>query len=285
MAIVRNWIIRIFFQLLIFALILLYYFKRDSNIFNRVTDENVVMSAIRDTTTLTGERLSDCRQLFGSGTSAHNFSMTEDFQSNIAQFLSVVAARTAPNSDGHTYGVKMQYKLFHYLTWKLKFVHTVCETGFNAGHSSFNFLTARRDVIVHSFDIGRHRYVRLMASYLQEKFPGRLKVTLGDSRKTIPRYFTSKNSTLPLTCDLIFVDGGHRSDVPLKDIVNFAQVASQPYNVIFVDDVNGADVRTAWQFAIKSDIVQQLLLTKCSNGGSFTEFAVGMVVQQKKRSQ
>jgi len=37
-------------------------------------------------------------------------------------------------------------------------------------------------------DNGEHRYVRPMANYLQHKFPGRLTVTIGDSRKTVPHY-------------------------------------------------------------------------------------------------
>jgi len=56
--------------------------------------------------------------------------MSEDFKRNIAEFLSVVKTQHATKS-GHIYMVKMQFKLYHYLTSKLKFVHTVCETGRN----------------------------------------------------------------------------------------------------------------------------------------------------------
>lgn len=151
--------------------------------------------------------------------------------------------------------------------------------GFNAGHSSFNFLTARRDVVVHSFDVNNKRYVRKMALYLQRKFPGRLNLTIGDSRKTVPHYFVARRSLMPPTCDMIFVDGGHKLDVPLKDIVNLARVASQPHNIILVDDIHSDDVRTAWQFAINSGIVKQLLLLKCWYGRNKSKaFAVGVVV-------
>jgi len=78
---------------------------------------------------------------------------------------------------------------------------------------------------------------------------------------------------------MIFVDGGHKLDVPLKDIVNLARVASQPHNIILVDDIHSDDVRTAWQFAINSGIVKQLLLLKCWYGRNKSKaFAVGVVV-------
>jgi predicted O-methyltransferase YrrM len=38
-------------------------------------------------------------------------------------------------------------------------VKTVCEVGFNAGHSAVAFLTARNDTRVISFDIGNHDWV------------------------------------------------------------------------------------------------------------------------------
>ena len=130
-------------------------------------------------------------------------------------------------------------------------------TGFNAGHSSFNYLTARQDVRVHSFDIGSNVYARPMISYLQRKFPGRLNVTLGDSRTTLLQYL---QSTRPLICDMILVDGGHSVEVALADIRNFALLASQPHNVMIVDDMNYPAVATAWKIALRSGIVEEVYL-------------------------
>jgi len=155
-------------------------------------------------------------------------------------------------------------------------------SGFNAGHSTFNFLTARPDVVVHSFDIGRARHVRKMASYLQHEFPGRFNITIGDSRTTVRPYFTAKRSTPPITCDIISVDGSHSSDAPLKDMLNFAQVASQPHNVILVDDVDAPAVRKAWNFAIKSGIAQQVSLFTCRYGRESRKlFAIGTVIRKR----
>ena len=144
-------------------------------------------------------------------------------------------------------------------------------TGFNAGHSSFTYLTARPDVIVHSFDIRRLP----MVLFLQRKFPGRLKFILGDSRKKVPRYFaTSRQSNQPITCDLMVVDSSHDGDVPLNDLRNFARAASQPHNVIFADDMHLYAVRSAWIKLVRAGIIQELFTCNF--------FALGMAVRRYK---
>ena len=106
------------------------------------------------------------------------------------------------------------------------------KTGFNACHSSFNFRAARCDrSLVRRFNVGRHRYVAPMASFLRRKFGDRLTIVLGgDSRLTVRRYF---RSTAALSCDLTLVDG------------QFARVTLQPHNTIIIDDINDRRVRTA----------------------------------------
>jgi len=141
-------------------------------------------------------------------------------------------------------------------------------TGFNAGHSSFTFLTARPDVVVHSFDCRNLS----MVSVLQRKFPGRLKFVQGDSRWTVPRYFlASRRSTQPITCDLMLVDSSHDGDVPLNDLRNLARAASRPHNVIFADDMHLGPVRSAWEHVVQSGVVQELFTCRF--------FALGMAVK------
>jgi len=48
--------------------------------------EDPVTSALRDVTG-TQQDTSDCRRLFSKETSAHNFSMSQDFQANVDEFL------------------------------------------------------------------------------------------------------------------------------------------------------------------------------------------------------
>jgi len=54
-----------------------------------------------------------------------------------------------------------------------EFARTVCETGFNTGHSTLTYLVTNPGVQVHSFDLGQHAYSREMARYINQRFPGR----------------------------------------------------------------------------------------------------------------
>lgn len=120
------------------------------------------------------------------------------------------------------------------------FIRTVCETGFNGGHSSFMWLQANPNTTVYSFDIGEHRYSRPMADYLQQRFPGRLTVTWGDSTKTLPAF---RKANPAVKCDVISIDGGHTNPVCLSDYNNFRQMASLD-NIILLD--NYPDTRLGW---------------------------------------
>ncbi|ELU18391.1 hypothetical protein CAPTEDRAFT_227627, partial [Capitella teleta] len=115
---------------------------------------------------------------------------------------------------------------------QLPFVKTICETGFNAGHSALIWLTANVDAEVYSFDMGEHEYAKKMAKHLQDKYPGRLMVTWGDSTKTLPQF---KRDHPEVNCDLIVVDGGHTVPVATADFSNLRNLASDTNIVVFDD--------------------------------------------------
>jgi len=94
------------------------------------TEDDPVISALRDVTA-THQDTSDCRTLFGEQTSAHNFSMSEDFHAHIDEFLSAVRSSVAGSGDveGSCFQMETEYRFLHYLTSRLGFVRTVCETG------------------------------------------------------------------------------------------------------------------------------------------------------------
>ena len=144
-------------------------------------------------------------------------------------------------------------------------------TGFAVGHSSFNILTARRDVVMHSFDLGFEALS--MVAFLRKKFSNRLNIVVGNSTRNIPLYFANNPKLPPISCDMIVVDGGHEGDVPLRDICSFARASSKPYNVIIMDDMHMTDVRTAWEVAVRDGTVRELLNCKY--------VALGVVMQSK----
>mmetsp|Transcript_60287 Transcript_60287/g.113758 ORF Transcript_60287/g.113758 Transcript_60287/m.113758 type:complete len:271 (-) Transcript_60287:49-861(-) len=112
---------------------------------------------------------------------------------------------------------------------------TICETGFNAGVSSLAWLCASPDITVHSFDIGRHPYIRIARDYLWEQFgKERLTLTVGDSTKTIPAAIQAGN----VSCDVAFVDGGHSFEVASADIKNFGALMSKPQGRLLVENCN-----------------------------------------------
>ena len=104
--------------------------------------------------------LSDCDQLFGPDTAAAAFYLSAEYYDSFSAFETAVNESTLDEEiEGYTFQQPMQFKVLHYLASRPN-VHNICETGFNLGHSSFNYLTANRHAIVHSFDLGIHQYCR-----------------------------------------------------------------------------------------------------------------------------
>ena len=148
---------------------------------------------------------------------------------------------------------------------------TICEVGFNAGHSSLNWLTSRPDVSVVAFDRGMQTapsgqgdipYGPLGVQFLLEKFPGRLVVINGDSTLTLPAVL---QTSWPLRCDVVFVDGAHEKDIALADLMNAKKfVDTSKWNRVIVDDLgDGAvwqrDVKETWDTALSTNLVHREL--------------------------
>ncbi|CEM24761.1 unnamed protein product [Vitrella brassicaformis CCMP3155] len=96
----------------------------------------------------------------------------------------------------------------------LPFVKTICEIGFNTGHSSY-MLTSNQKARVVSFDIGRHPYTRKVAELFAKRYGHRFTLAFGDSRITVPEFHRTHPD---VTCDLMLVDGGHTRDIALSDL-------------------------------------------------------------------
>lgn len=69
---------------------------------------------------------------------------------------------------------------------------------------------------------------------IQKTFPGRHTLVIGDSTKTLPSAISNSGPN-KLSCDVVFVDGGHTQEVATADIANFAQLAA-PNALLIVDD-------------------------------------------------
>jgi len=177
----------------------------------------------------------DCNELFSNDTAAAGFRLSHDFYDGFPAFEAAVKKTTKINRgySGHSGEVISQFKAIHYLASRSN-VHNICETGFNLGHSSYNYLTANRIAIVHSFSLGRETFAHDMASFLRQRFPERFFIHFGNSIKTVPEFVRMHPDH---RCDLIFVDGGHYYKAAMSDLINLAVVANvDAGNVIVLDD-------------------------------------------------
>jgi predicted O-methyltransferase YrrM len=140
-------------------------------------------------------------------------------------------------------------------------VTRVIEIGFNAGDSSCVFLGARDDITVVSFDLGRHGYVTRAKQYIDQVFPGRHTLVLGDSRQTVPGYLARHPGA---KFDLAFIDGGHDYDVASADVSNVLPVV-RPEGLVVMDDLEpwktwGSGPVRAWAEAVQRGAVKEIAL-------------------------
>jgi predicted O-methyltransferase YrrM len=139
----------------------------------------------------------------------------------------------------------------------------VGEIGFNAGFSSLAFLSASPDVGVVSFDIGHHEIVSHAKEFLDEHYPGRHELIIGDSELSVPRYGIEHPS---VSFDIVFIDGGHDYRTVRADIANL-KVLSHPGTGVVIDDLTpwlawGEGPTKAWSEAIRQGMIVQVEIFK-----------------------
>jgi predicted O-methyltransferase YrrM len=131
-------------------------------------------------------------------------------------------------------------------------IQQILEIGFNGGLSAATFLSSRDDVQLVSFDLGRHPYVSTAKEVIEEVFPGRHRLILGDSRQTLPAFLASE-PVARHAYDLVYVDGGHVDPVPASDL-SYARQLLKPAGWVILDDYcpkfGGHGVCSAWDAAL-----------------------------------
>jgi len=128
----------------------------------------------------------------------------------------------------------------------------IMEIGFNAGHSVLLFLLANPEATITCFDLCAHAYTRPAFNYLDENFPGRLRILKGDSNITVAEFH--ENNPLE-KYDVIHIDGGHALIVAHCDFVNCRNLATEN-SIIIWDDIDMPRIASLWKQYIMQGFVE-----------------------------
>lgn len=137
----------------------------------------------------------------------------------------------------------------------------VMEIGFNTGHSADLFLSYG-DCDLYSFDIGEHGVVNVGKDYIDQKFPNRHNLILGDSKQTIPEFA----ETTDIKFDFILIDGDHSYEGATSDIINCKKLVHEK-TILVIDDIryskqwqrpHSKPPTDAWLYFIELGVVEEL---------------------------
>ena len=122
-------------------------------------------------------------------------------------------------------------------------IKRVMEIGFNGGHSAELFLSSNPNVELVSFDIGHHDYLKHGKEFIDNKFPNRHTLIIGNSLQSVPEY---SNTEKPF--DVIFIDGGHDYPIAYGDILNCKNLAHTDTIVIMDDTIKNQNWLRGWNY-------------------------------------
>ena len=120
---------------------------------------------------------------------------------------------------------------------------TVCETGFNVGHSAITFMSALpASASYFGFDLGQLRGLTRDAVGLLNTsfFPSRVRVAFGKSKRTLPAFVEEQPT---LRCDVISIDGDHSDEGMAADWGSLKQLAHSR-SLIFTDECAAWRIRS-----------------------------------------
>jgi hypothetical protein len=82
--------------------------------------------------------------------------------------------------------------------------------------------------------LGEHYYVDHAKAFVDARFPGRHTLIKGNSVETVAKYADEHRGDAPF--DLMFVDGGHFGDIPLRDCINCMRLVHDN-TILIIDDI------------------------------------------------
>lgn len=136
--------------------------------------------------------------------------------------------------EGHVAQSPFKVALLRDLGRNSLLIRTICEIGFNVGHSSVVWLENNRDAVLYSFDFCGNVCTDAVVAFMRRRYGSRFVLTCGDSRETVPAFARAHPE---VRCDIMHVDGGHEGDVPLADLRNMRPLAHPAMHTLLMDDV------------------------------------------------
>jgi hypothetical protein len=153
-----------------------------------------------------------------------------------------MALRNLRRREGHS-GQLLYERMVYAAIASMPSIRTICEIGFNAGHSAALWLKANPNASVHMFDILGHAYTMAQFRYIRNygeelglhRASERLFLHAGDSVVAI--YRVHRNHPY-FRCDLMSVDGGHSRAQAMMDMSAMKRLANPLFHVGLIDDTN-----------------------------------------------
>lgn len=179
--------------------------------------------------------------------------------SNLKDFLN---KQNTVISEGYSQEVKGQSDFLKNIV-NDESIKSVMEIGFNAGHSAELFLSSNTNIDLLSFDIGHHSYMKLGKEFIDNVYPNRHKLIIGNSLNTVPEYCKNNEDK---KFDLIFIDGGHDYKVAKGDLLNCKKLAHDKTLIIMDDTMNkntwvcGHNIgpNRTWKEAKESNVIKEI---------------------------
>jgi len=155
------------------------------------------------------------------------------------QLNSAIARTSLKIIEGHSAQLKIEPKVYAAIAKMGNgCIQTICEIGFNAGHSALRWLWAAPEAQVVMFDLWEHEVAAVAEKHILETVEGadeRLTICKGDSNHGVRR-FHGENPTQ--RCNIISIDGGHSYEIAVQDFINMQYLVDPDFHVAFVDDTN-----------------------------------------------
>lgn len=137
----------------------------------------------------------------------------------------------------------------------------IAEIGFNVGYSTIGFLESSPETKVVSFELDLRPCVKLAKEFIDQRYPGRHELVVGDSQVTVPEFADAEKAG-QFGFDLVFIDGSHMYEVAANDIDNIRRIAAHRATVV-MDDLTpwylwGAGPTRAWHEAVETGKIEPL---------------------------